>query len=132
MMKLSVISSVPSSIRCIPVYGGLGTKKSTLSRLRVCYNSIMRKTLELPPWTSTSQRFVTFCVRSSQETYRVLIYSLMIPIKGRLNSVICILSCNNAFLCQILGNFENKFYMYVYELGLWFLLYHMTDCWNKG
>ena len=80
-------------------------KKSTISRLRVCYNSIMRRLLGLPPWASASQMFVTLGVRSFQETYRVLIYSLMIRIDSSLNSVISSLSCSDAFLMSTIRKF---------------------------
>ena len=51
-------------------------KKSTLDRLRVCYNKIMRQLVGLPPWHSASNMFVGLGVRSFQETQRILIYSL--------------------------------------------------------
>ena len=62
-------------------------KKNTISRVRACYKSTMRRFLGLPPWASASQLFVTLGVRSFQETYRVFIYILMIRIAGSLNMV---------------------------------------------
>ena len=80
-------------------------KKSTLSRLRVCYNSIMRKFLGLPLWVSTSHMFVTLVVQCFQETYLVLIYSILIRIGGSLNSVISSLSCSDAFFMSTIRKF---------------------------
>ena len=51
-------------------------KKSTLDRLRVCYNKIMRQLVGLPPWHSASKMFVGLGVRSFQDTHRIFIYTL--------------------------------------------------------
>ena len=51
-------------------------KKSTLDRLRVCCNKIMKQLVGLAAWHSASNMFVRFCVRSFQETHRILIYTL--------------------------------------------------------
>ena len=64
-------------------------KKSTLNRLRVCYNSVMRKLLGLPPWERASPMFFNLNVRSFQATYRVLTYSLLCRLDTSLNGVIC-------------------------------------------
>lgn len=73
-------------------------RKSTLNKLRVCYNTVMRRLLGLPPWASASQMFATLCVRSFQETHRVLTYSLMKRVDVSLNSVMSVLRSSDASL----------------------------------
>ena len=61
-------------------------------------NTVMRRLLGLPPWASASQMFATLCVRSFQETHRVLTYSLMKRVDVSLNSVMSVLRSSDASL----------------------------------
>ena len=72
-------------------------KKSTLDRLRVCYNKIMRQLVGLPPWHSASNMFVGLGVRSFQETQRILIYSLYDRVNNSANIILENLRVSDAF-----------------------------------
>jgi len=61
-------------------------KKTSLNRLNVCYNQIMRRLIGLPNWHSASAMFATLGVRSFQITQRILSYSLKSRIEGSLKT----------------------------------------------
>ena len=65
---------------CYPLYTcSLWSKyrQSSINRLRVAYNNIMRKLLGLPQWHSARTLFVSLNIRSFYETIRTSSYSLM-------------------------------------------------------
>ena len=75
---------------CYQVYGcqlWARYKLSTMARLRVCYNSIMRMMLGVPPWSSARHMFVNANVRSLQEVVRFSSYSLFSRVCDSENSI---------------------------------------------
>ena len=65
---------------CYSIYGAaLWSTFSAvvMNRLRVNYNNILRRLLNIPPWNSAREMFVNMRVRSFAEQRRVCCYSLM-------------------------------------------------------
>ena len=84
---------------CYQIYGcQLWTryKQSTMSKLRVCYNTIMRMMLGVPPWHSARQMFVNANVRSLQEVVRFSTFSLFSRVSGSDNSILSCINCSDA------------------------------------
>ena len=76
---------------CYPLYTcSLWSKyrQSTINKIRVAYNNIMRKFMGLPPWHSARTLFVNLNVRSFYETIRTTSYSLMQRVLGCQNAVV--------------------------------------------
>ena len=84
---------------CYNLYGcSLWSKhrKSTMDRLRVTYNKVMRRLMGLPPWCSASSMFVYYETRSFQEVVRSLTFSMYDRVAVCTNNVICNLSNSDA------------------------------------
>ena len=62
--------------------------QSTLYRLKVCYNSIMRRLAYVPPWHSARAMFVGLRVESFEETIRKSCYSLMTRVHESSNFIL--------------------------------------------
>ena len=62
--------------------------QSSLQRLRVCYNSIMRRLAFVPPWHSARSMFVGLGVQHFDETHRHACYSLLCRIGNSPNSFV--------------------------------------------
>ena len=80
---------------CYSLYGAALWSKynqSTLYRLKVCYNSIMRKLAYVAPWQSARAMFVGLGVRSFEESMRTVTYSLKRRIEESNNPIIVALS----------------------------------------
>ena len=71
-------------------------KKSTLNRIKVCYNKILRRLMGLPPWCSARHMFVSLGVRSFQETHRYVAYSLFERISCSSNEVLSNINVSDA------------------------------------
>ena len=71
-------------------------KQATLYRLKVCYNSIMRKLAYVAPWQSASAMFVTMGIRSFDESLRAISYGLMSRINESSNDVVTALNYSDA------------------------------------
>ena len=69
-----------------------------LYRLKVCYNSIMRRLAGVPRWESARNMFVQLRVRSFEETMRCVCYSLMSRVDVDFNPILWTLHHCNAFL----------------------------------
>ena len=69
---------------------------STLNRLRVCFNNVLRKLVGLPPWCSASSMFANLNVRSFQEVRRYVAFSLLSRISVSVNTLICALRDSDA------------------------------------
>ena len=76
---------------CYPMYTcSLWSKyrESSLNKLKVAYNSIMRKLVGTPPWSSARTIFVRHNVRSFYETVRIVSYNLMSRVLTSCNNVV--------------------------------------------
>ena len=65
---------------CYSIYGAALWSSFTaavMNRLRVNYNNILRRLLNVPPWTSASQLFVSHGLRGFREQRRTWCYGLM-------------------------------------------------------
>ena len=67
-----------------------------MRRLKVCYNTIMRKLAGVPPWHSARQMFVDLNVRSFEEQLRVAAYSFMKRLDTVPNSILYVILCSDA------------------------------------
>ena len=67
-------------------------RQSTLNKLKVCYNDIMRKLMGVPRWHSARTLFVRNNTRSFFENIRYTAYNLLSRIRG----------CNNTIIRNIL------------------------------
>ena len=86
-------------IYCYPIYGcplWSRYKQSTMSRLRVCYNTILRKMLGVPCWNSARGMFVGACVRSLPEVIRYSTYSLLTRVDDSTNVMLGNIACSDA------------------------------------
>ena len=86
---------------CYPMYtSALWVKynQSSLGRLRVAYNNIMRRLAYVPTWESASHMFGTLGVRSFNESIRNSSYSLMKRIELCPNNFIASLSASDSAL----------------------------------
>ena len=63
-------------------------KQCTFRRLQVTYNNIMRRLINVPPWESARQMFVSIRVRTLPEMLRCLQYSTMTRVLGSMNSMV--------------------------------------------
>ena len=68
---------------------GARYKKSSNNRLRVCFNTILRRLLGLSQSRSASNMFVEMRVKSLQEVRRQFSYSLMIRVNSSENLLLC-------------------------------------------
>ena len=76
---------------CYSVYGMSlwnHTKVSTLNRLRVNYNNILRRLVNVPPWSSASQMLVSLWMKGFHELRRMCCYSLKTRILRTNNFVV--------------------------------------------
>ena len=76
---------------CYNVYGmslWSNVKVSTLNRLRVNYNNVLRRLVNIPPWSSASEMFVTLRMKGFYELRRSCCYSLRSRILATTNSVV--------------------------------------------
>lgn len=86
-------------------------KKRTMDRLRVCHNTIMRRLLKLPPWSSASTMFATRYVRSHQEVIRFASSSLCARVEGSCNNLLYTLCVSDAsVLSDIRSNWRRTLY----------------------
>ena len=69
---------------------------STLGKLKVCYNKIMRMLLGYPPWQSARNMFVRHNVRSFDELLRYSCYSLKVRVESSRNVLLCTLANSDA------------------------------------
>ena len=76
---------------CYNVYGmslWSNVKVSTLNRLRVNYNNVLRRLANIPPWSSASEIFVALRMKGFYELRRSCCYSLRSRILATNNSVV--------------------------------------------
>ena len=76
---------------CYGIYGSSlwsNFKLATLNRLKVNYNNILRRLMNVPPWHSASQLFVGARLRGFQEQQRTCCYGLMQRLQHSENQVV--------------------------------------------
>ena len=73
-------------------------RQSTLNKLKVCYNDIMRKLMGVPRWNSARTLFVRNNVRSFHENLRYTEYNLLCRIRKSGNSIIRTILHSNCFV----------------------------------
>ena len=77
-----------------------------IDRLRVRYNKIMRQLVGLAAWHSVSNMLVRLCVRSFQDTHRILIYTLYDRVNNRANILWENLRMSEVFvMCNVRRNY---------------------------
>ena len=87
-------------------------KKSTLQRLKVNYNNILRRLIGVPTYSSASFLFATLGVRSFDELLRADQYSLMKRVDGSQNVVICNILASDVLLQS---RIRNHWYVSLYR-----------------
>ena len=76
---------------CYAIYGaGLWSTYNiaTLNRLRVNYNNILRRLMNVPPWSSASELFVRKGLRGFAEQRRAMAFNLMQRVMRSNNSIV--------------------------------------------
>ena len=89
---------------CYPLYtASLWAKynEGTMSKLRVAYNSILRKLVGAPPWHSARQLFVNLNMRTLPETIRVTSHSLLRRVLCCHNSIVQAALQSDARVCSV-------------------------------
>ena len=82
--------------------------QSSLRRLRVCYNSIMRRLAGVPPWHSARSMFVRMGVQHFDETYRHACYSMICRLAESPNHIIgTLISCDTHILSSQYERWRN-------------------------
>ena len=85
-VKCNLFKTYCYSLYCAPLW--CRNKVASLNRLRVTYNNILRKLLDVPPWESASRMCVTANVMSFQELKRNVVYNCMSRILDSTNDLI--------------------------------------------
>ena len=67
-------------------------RKSSLYKLKVCYNNIMRRLIGVARWHSARNMFVTLGIRSFDELIRYAVYSCLMSVNESTNSLLCALA----------------------------------------
>ena len=86
---------------CYQIFGcplWLRFKQSTMSKLRVCYHTILRRMLGVHTWNSSKNMFVILNVCSLQEALRFATYSLSTCIEKSTNAVLIDTATSDASL----------------------------------
>ena len=76
---------------CYGIYGAAlwsTFNAAIMNRLRVNYNNILRRLMNVPPWSSASQLFVSKGLRGFAEQRRVSAYNLMQRVSHSSNSIV--------------------------------------------
>ena len=86
-------------------------RKSTLQRLKVNYNNIMRRLIGVPTYSSASFLFATLGVRSFYELLRANQYSIKKRVEESSNMLICNINVSDVFLQSHIRNnwYQNLF-----------------------
>ena len=71
-------------------------RQSTMNRLKVTFNKVMRRIMGLPPWCSASAMFVQHRVHSFQEVMRIVTYGLLERVENSENMRIQTLNGSDA------------------------------------
>ena len=95
-VKCTLFRSFCYSLYCCSLWYNF--KKSTLQRLKVSYNNIMRRLMGVPAYSSASFLFATLGVRSFQELLRANQYSLMKRVTDSSNLLIRDINISDVFL----------------------------------
>ena len=72
--------------------------RTTLQRLKVTYNNIMRRLLNVPPWHSARQMFVGIGVETMDEVIRRLVYSFRCRLECCNNDLVRVIRRSDAFV----------------------------------
>ena len=97
------------SLYCAALWANF--RKSTLYRLKVCYNNIMRRLVGVPQWESARNMFVTLGVRSLDENLRYSAFSCKKLVELSNNNILCIINSSDAaLLSQIRNNWIKLLY----------------------
>ena len=89
-VKCNLFKTYCYSLYCAPLW--CRNRVASLNRLRVTYNNILRKLLDVPPWESASRMCVTANVMSFQELKRNVVYNCMSRILDSTNDLIITLN----------------------------------------
>ena len=101
-VKCTLFKSFCYSLYCCSLWSNF--KKSTLQRLKVNYNNIMRRLMGLPTYSSASYLFATLGVRSFNELLRANQYSLMKRVEDSSNILVNNINVSNMFLQSDIRN----------------------------
>ena len=92
---------------CYPLYASplwCNFRRASLYRLKVAYNNIMRKLVNVAPWESARAMFVSSSVRSFDENLRVLMYSMYVRVNTNVNPIIINLKNSDCFCSSVQRN----------------------------
>ena len=95
-VKSTLFKSYCYSLYCSSLWSCF--KRATFQRLKVNYNNIMRRLMQVPPFSSASFLFGSLGVKTVQELIRTNQYSLMRRIESSANSLIVLLNSSEAIL----------------------------------
>ena len=109
-VKCTLFKSFCYSLYCSSLWNNY--KKSTLQRLKVNYNNILRRLIGVPTYSSASFLFATLGVRSFDELLRADQYSLMKRVDGSQNVVICNILASDVLLQS---RIRNHWYVSLYR-----------------
>ena len=85
-VKCNLFKTYCYSLYCSPLWCNF--RKSTLTRLKVCFNNVLRRLTGVPMFSSASQMFVAHNVMSLPELMRKTAFGLFKRILGSSNSII--------------------------------------------
>ena len=89
-------------------------RRASLYKLNVCYNNIMRKLLNVPPWQSVRPLFAELNIRSFGETIRNSCNSLLNRVSDSRNFLIETLVASDARTLSIQWrNWESELFVYI-------------------
>ena len=98
-IKGSLFKSYCYSLYASPLW--VNYRLSTMNKLRVAYNNVLRKLMDVPPRSSISAVFVSNNLRGFHENRRYSIYSLKERILTNDNLIIKSMLRSDCYYCQV-------------------------------
>ena len=89
-IKLFLFKTYMYSLYCCSLWAKFNAEN--MRRLKVCYNTVMRRLTGYPPWHSARDLFVSYNVRSFQEQLRVASYGFLTRVDNAPNYNLWLLS----------------------------------------
>ena len=113
-VKLELFRSYCYSLYCNALWARY--KVTTLNKLRVCHNDILKRLLGVPRYVSSSQTFVTNNVNNVDVLRRIAMNSLMMRMMASNNALIISIRQSSAFLrSPMCVEWQTK--LYVHQRG---------------
>lgn len=93
-VKATLFRCYCSQLYCCSIWSTY--RQSTMNRLKVTFNKVMRRLMGLPPWCSASTMFVHYRVHSFQEIKRIVAYGLQARVENSESIILCSLNSSDA------------------------------------